>query len=991
MRSRLRSCGRSFLAAVIATGSLAALAVGGASPAAADPITSVRGEACANITNVGLFGGPQAKLGCAPQAGNSFAPASTTTLAPSVALPSGGSASAITETDTDGSQAKYGPATINGGIWPPDVSSPTPSGPEIVSTQGTPEGGTVTSSADITLKAQPWPEYPCYTGYSPPPGHTGCPDPGGFGPAPVWGDSLHAECTATESSVTGSATFSNAFVAKATIVGGEDDGAPDPAATEAVPNNPSVNYTRHGVINNVGDVFTVVYNQHIYNADGSLTVNAVHMYLFGPVAVGEVIRGQATCGTTPGPTAPADTLAPSCGTPVVAAMGPQDPTPKSPRQELIGTADSGGIQSVTNVNVTNGTPQVGMNPSSSNTYLHFVPGQTGPLTILATRTAEAESAHLPMHWSFDVTDVAGNTSHCLGFEGPPVANDDAFNADANGTSTFLAPGVLANDTDGNEDPLTAGSASDPAHGSVTLNANGSFTYTADAGYNGPDTFTYVADDGRGPTDSATVTLTVGVPAPTELRVSDGVPPPGPYGNDPAEGGDGQTSAHAFTVTRTGSTAAVSTVKYRTNGGTATAGTDYTAVPLQTLTFAVGETSKTVTVDVLGDGLSEKNETFNLVLSSPTKAFLTDNIGVGTILNDDGSLPSFVVDAAYANTPPSVDEGDEGPTPATFTIFRNGNTNGTSTVKVKTTGGTATAGTDYTAVPLTTLTFGPGEYSQTVDVAVTGDLTPENNETFNLVLSSPVGAVIGDAAGTATIVDNEGPVTPAPATFIYVEDFGGGGGSESMGGMFFVNRTGDTNGTTTVKYKVGGGTATAGTDYAASEWGQFPALTGTFTFNPGEDFIFFDLASVDDNLVEPNKTFNLTLSSPTGGVIADGTGLWTIQDDDGSTSLSVDDPYVLEGNSGQTPATFTITRSGNTNGETKVKYVTKTAPSAEADDFTASPLNEVIFAPGETTKQVTVNITGDTAPETDERLSLALSATGATFQDATGTALIRNDD
>ncbi|HUQ64230.1 MAG TPA: Calx-beta domain-containing protein, partial [Acidimicrobiales bacterium] len=100
----------------------------------------------------------------------------------------------------------------------------------------------------------------------------------------------------------------------------------------------------------------------------------------------------------------------------------------------------------------------------------------------------------------------------------------------------------------------------------------------------------------------------------------------------------------------------------------------------------------------------------------------------------------------------------------------------------------------------------------------------------------------------------------------------------------------------------------------------------------------------------------------------------------------------EGNSGTTAATFTITRSGNTNGETKVKYATKTAPSASANDFAAVPLTEVTFAPGETTKTVTVDVIGDTVKEKNERFSLALSgAVGATFQDATGTALIINDD
>jgi chitinase len=69
-----------------------------------------------------------------------------------------------------------------------------------------------------------------------------------------------------------------------------------------------------------------------------------------------------------------------------------------------------------------------------------------------------------------------------------------------------------------------------------------------------------------------------------------------------------------------------------------------------------------------------------------------------------------------------------------------------------------------------------------------------------------------------------------------------------------------------------------------------------------------------------------------------------------------------------------------------------APSAEADDFTAVPLQTLTFAPGEATKTVTVDVIGDTAVEINERFSLALSVpVGATLADNTGTALIINDD
>ncbi|MBF4509981.1 MAG: S8 family serine peptidase, partial [Aeromicrobium sp.] len=98
---------------------------------------------------------------------------------------------------------------------------------------------------------------------------------------------------------------------------------------------------------------------------------------------------------------------------------------------------------------------------------------------------------------------------------PPVANDDAYTATYRAYNTpalsVAAPGVLGNDTDADSDPLTAVKLSDPAHGSLTLNANGSFTYTPDEGFLGTDTFTYRASDGTAHSPAATVTITVALP------------------------------------------------------------------------------------------------------------------------------------------------------------------------------------------------------------------------------------------------------------------------------------------------------------------------------------------------------------------------------------------------------------------------------------------------------------------------------------------------
>ena len=91
---------------------------------------------------------------------------------------------------------------------------------------------------------------------------------------------------------------------------------------------------------------------------------------------------------------------------------------------------------------------------------------------------------------------------------PPVAVDDGYSTDEDTELVVGAPGVLGNDTDADLDPLTAVKVSDPVHGSLTLNSDGSFSYMPEGDYNGVDSFTYKANDGTGDSNTATVEITV---------------------------------------------------------------------------------------------------------------------------------------------------------------------------------------------------------------------------------------------------------------------------------------------------------------------------------------------------------------------------------------------------------------------------------------------------------------------------------------------------
>ncbi|HQL88517.1 MAG TPA: Ig-like domain-containing protein, partial [Lentisphaeria bacterium] len=104
--------------------------------------------------------------------------------------------------------------------------------------------------------------------------------------------------------------------------------------------------------------------------------------------------------------------------------------------------------------------------------------------------------------------ITADGNYTAQYNAKPTAVDDAYTTNANTPKTVAAPGVLFNDTDPESDPLTAILVTNPANGTVMLNADGSFTYTPNLNFHGIDTFTYKANDGHGDSNVATVTITV---------------------------------------------------------------------------------------------------------------------------------------------------------------------------------------------------------------------------------------------------------------------------------------------------------------------------------------------------------------------------------------------------------------------------------------------------------------------------------------------------
>ncbi|MGD9648632.1 MAG: Calx-beta domain-containing protein, partial [Pirellulales bacterium] len=188
----------------------------------------------------------------------------------------------------------------------------------------------------------------------------------------------------------------------------------------------------------------------------------------------------------------------------------------------------------------------------------------------------------------------------------------------------------------------------------------------------------------------------------------------------------------------------------------------------TLTFAAGETTKTIDVLVTGDTVVEANETFLVRLTSASGATIATSQATGTIVNDGQPppLPSLSIGNASAS------EGNSGTINMMFTVTLSQAATSTVTVNYATANGTATAGSDFNATS-GTLSFAPGQTSKTITVAVRGDTLVEGAETLRVVLSNAVGATIAAATGSGTINDDDQPPATGAATFTNRDDWGAG--------------------------------------------------------------------------------------------------------------------------------------------------------------------------------------------------------------------------
>ena len=443
------------------------------------------------------------------------------------------------------------------------------------------------------------------------------------------------------------------------------------------------------------------------------------------------------------------------------------------------------------------------------------------------------------------------------------------------------------------------------------------------------------------------------------------------------------------------------------GGSAVAGTDYSYLTPQTVTFNIGDgdgTVKPTTLTPSDDLLLEGNETVNLqlqnVVTSGQAALGATTDHTVTIIDDESATVRFSQPASSAL--------EQAPTLPVEVRLETGGATLAVPISVDVadllTGSAQAAGVDYSFASQT-VTFNVGEGDGTVkptSLTLADDLLLEGDETVNLELTGLVAlATVSVAVGTpdahqVTIIDNE-------SVQVQFVTSGSSVAEATVGHPVQLQLTGAAGVTlapgVTVTADVidaAGGSATGGTDYSAFG-------TQVLTFTAGAivgDTADVTLGVLGDNVVELDETVDLQInaaSGPSASVGAGDTHQATITNDDSATLFFTNDPvFVSESDTGAT-AFFNVRLSNDVDTGVDVAYTTNDGTATLADnDYLLSSGTLNFAGNANETISIVVNIVGDTNVEANEDylvdlLTIAAGGRDVTFAENQAQGFIVADD
>ena len=408
---------------------------------------------------------------------------------------------------------------------------------------------------------------------------------------------------------------------------------------------------------------------------------------------------------------------------------------------------------------------------------------------------------------------------------------------------------------------------------------------------------------------------------------------------------------------------------------ASAGVADLALGADTLYFAPGETSKTLRIAIVNDGLAEAHESFVVGFSGAVNAVLLQAQATVTIAAND---------AAVGVPSASVSDGvvDELAGTAQFVVMLDRPASTSVSLTYTTSNLNATAGSDYTATT-GTLVFSPGQTTLTINVPILADAVREADESFLLSLSAPIGLAIangqalGQIAAQREFTDGDIVISTENVTV-----------DEAAGYVDVVVRLSEPSGNpVSVRYNSLAAVASAA-DFDAR-------IDGVLVFAPGQTVQTIRIGIVNDTVAEPAEGFFVALSAPVGALLGDSRAVVVIAPSDaplgapGSLPVVSLSDVVVDERSGM--ARFVVMLDKPAASLISVAFATQGGTATSGSDFIARS-GVIGFLPGETARTINVPIVDDTTLEGFERFGLTLSApSGATLGQATAVADIAPSD
>jgi hypothetical protein len=421
---------------------------------------------------------------------------------------------------------------------------------------------------------------------------------------------------------------------------------------------------------------------------------------------------------------------------------------------------------------------------------------------------------------------------------------------------------------------------------------------------------------------------------------------------------------------------VSVDYFTSNNNSAIGGLDYTGTA-GTVTFTGTQTMKTVSIPLTKDNIAEGPEHFLFNLGTPSAGTLGSPSVARVNINDIDKGGVVTLSASSY----SVSEGAGN---ISITVKRTGGTAANVSVRLTTSRGTASDGVDYGDVN-TTVVFGLNETMKNVVIPIFQDTDAEGNETFNVTLSNPQGGATLGSPSTAvvTIVDDESAITFAQAAF---------SAKEGTSGRIAVTRSGALKTPAVVTYNISSITALPGVDFSGP-------VSGSLSFAPNVTQLFLMIPTIDNKIVDGNRSLTVTLSNPTGGaqLASPSTATFTIVDDDqaGVFRMGAGGYAVKEGGSVMVdilrlPATG---NSGPLGANISINFATSSGNASAGTDFVHTS-GTVVFGALETKRSVPIQTLPDTIVDPNKSFVFTLSSPGggATLgAPSTANILIQDDD